>query len=270
LEDGELIENESPDHSSVRQTDALEAVQEQFRKKDAEWFAFRKDHPDSTFGQYNVANIVRSVEQGGSHRSLGANIVDQSGNKLEFWSAGKRRAKKLIKDFNVTADRRVLEYGCGSLRVGAHFIELLDSGNFYGLDVVDGFSKIGTELVGRSLMAEKRPQLGVISDAAIEKAAKFSPHLIYSNDVFYHVYPDEIPLYFSAIEKIANRPGAMVTFNASISQSPARYGYQSWAWPMEFVRSCVPSLEFVAATQVKLADKNGYQVGTSWLTYRRA
>ncbi|GEM_PF-5948454 len=44
----------------------------------------------------------------------------------DFWSSGEARAKKLMAA--VEPHHRVIEYGCGSLRIAAHFIRRLAGG----------------------------------------------------------------------------------------------------------------------------------------------
>jgi SAM-dependent methyltransferase len=240
-----------------------------YETQDVHFIAFKNEHPDVTYAQYRMEPIARTVREGSSHATLGTNLVDAAGNKVEFWAAGAAVAKKFFKNAKVAPDYRVVEYGCGSLRVGAHFIKYLEPEKFYGVDVVDGFYEIGKTLIGEALLNEKRPQFDVISDAAVENLARFSADFIYSSSVCYHVHPDEIAFYFAALEKITAKPGAILMFDVKLTDKPTRYLSHSWAWPLEFIKNALPGLEFVEAIKPREIDRGGHIVSFSVLKFCR-
>ena len=145
------------------------AGDEEFRERDRAWEDFRAQNPDASYAAFQMKRVAVSVGQGKAHNSLGANIVRPTGKKEDFWEAGEKKARKYMKRFDVQPHERVLEYGCGSLRIGAHFIKLLGSECFYGLDVVDEFFEMGKTLVGPELIEAKRPRLAVISPEAVTR-----------------------------------------------------------------------------------------------------
>jgi len=245
------------------------SVPQNYDKQDAEFIAFKREHPDATFAQYQMGLMARKIGDGSSHPTLGANLVDAAGNKLDFWTAGAAKAKSLIRSGEVTPDRRVIEYGCGSLRIAAHFIKYLEPEKFYGADVVDGFYEIGKTLIGEALLREKRPRFDVISDATVENLARFSADFIYSSSVCYHVHPDEIAFYFAALEKITAKPGAILMFDVKLTDKPTRYLSHSWAWPLEFIKNALPGLEFVEAIKPREIDRGGHMVSFSVLKFCR-
>ena len=237
--------------------------------QDVRFVAFKKEHPDRTFAQYRMERIAQTVREGSSHATLGANLVDSAGNKVEFWAAGAAVAQKFFRSGKVAPDHRVIEYGCGSLRVGAHFIRYLEPEKYYGVDVVDGFYEIGQTLIGEALLNEKRPRFDVISDATVGNLARFSADFIYSSSVCYHVHPNEIGFYFAALEKITAKPGAILMFDVKLTDEPTRYRSLSWAWPLEFIKNALPNLEFVEATKPSEINSGGPVVSICVLKFRR-
>jgi hypothetical protein len=184
--------------------------------------------------------MLASISAGRPQNSLGPALVRQDGGSVEFHEAGLRLFKKLNRLFPLKPHHRVVEYGCGSLRVANHVIRYLDPGHFFGLDVVDDFYRMGADLVGPDLIGERRPRLAVISEAAVSDASAFSADLIYSHAVCTHVHPDELDVYFRNLAAIASKPGCVLLFNASISDRPLRYTTQSWTWPMSVYVNALP------------------------------
>ena len=143
------------------------------------------------------------------------------------------------------ASARVIDYGCGSLRLGVHFIEYLSSGNYMGLDVTRDFIDIGVALVGSDTIREKNAQLDSISEASIEAAAAFEADRVISNAVSYHVHPDELKTYYSNLVRMTVKRGSILLFDAKLSEAPLRYKMRGWAQPLEHFVSGLRPLVFV-------------------------
>jgi SAM-dependent methyltransferase len=240
-----------------------------YEKQDADFIAFQQKHPEIGYAQYQMERVAQKVREGAGHHSLGANIVDPAGNKQDFWVAGAAKAKKYMVNTKVQSNERVVEYGCGSLRIGAHFIKYLDPGMFYGVDVTDGFYEIGKALIGELMIAEKRPRFDIISEATIEKLAAFAADFVYSSAVCCHVHPDEIGFYFAALDRITRKAGALLIFDATLADKPVRYRHRSWAWPLEFLKNSLPDLELVEVSKPNERTRDGHAVSLSTLKFRR-
>ncbi len=135
---------------------------DKFDKQDSQWRAIKESNPGASFGKYWTEQDAREMlEDGKARRSLGPRLKDAQGNPLDFWQAGVRKFEQLIKIGQVTPNSRVVEYGCGSLRLGAHFIKFLQPKKFFGLDITDAYYEMGKEIVGADLISEKQPHLAV-------------------------------------------------------------------------------------------------------------
>lgn len=78
-----------------------------------------------------TADIVRL----GQHRSLIGGLWDKIG-ELQFGY--------LAKD-GLTTDMKLLDVGCGCLRGGVWFVDYLDAGNYYGIDISPDLLEVGYE-----------------------------------------------------------------------------------------------------------------------------
>ena len=226
---------------------------------------YRKAHPAATRAQFHMEQILRAVRQGAQHHSLGTNL---DGGE-DFWSAGASKAARYMRQASLRRSDRVVDYGCGSLRIGAHVIRFLDRGCFWGLDVTDGFYEIGKTEIGDALLREKSPRFGVISDGEIAEAEKFGADFVYSNAVCYQVHPEEQQAYFGNLARLAGKPGCQLIFNCMLADAPVRYGHRSWAWPLDTYKAALRDLDLVDAAESRSRLKGEHLVRPAVLRFRR-
>ncbi len=171
---------------------------------------------------------------------------------------------------NVLPSHRVVEYGCGSLRIAGHFIKLLDAGSFFGLDVIADFYEMGIDNIGKALVEEKKPRLAVISDETVAEAAEFQPDFVFAHAVVLHVHPEIVTQLFRNLSAIASKPGSVLAFNVMLHDPHVRYNALGWAWPEQFYCDQLPGFEIVNIKRgAKLQDKAGYDVRGAMFTVRR-
>jgi hypothetical protein len=230
---------------------------------DRNFQAFKARHGDVSFAEFCSRSVYKRVAAGRPHFSLGENLPE------DFWQAGSVKAAYYIRKMALAPSHRVIEYGCGSLRIGGHFVRFLEPGNFYGFDVIDGFFEMGKKLIGADLLAAKRPRLAVIAPDAIADAAAFGADHIFSAAVCIHVHPDELQTYFANLTRLASRPGANVFFNVAVADAVVRIRPDSWAHPLSFYKTAMPELELVDVSLGKEHDKTGHTIRNAELHFRR-
>lgn len=240
-----------------------------FEVRQAAYLRFKEKNPAATFAEFLTRTHFDGVSKGRLGDGAGAIEVALGSNEA-FWKSGEAHAGRLFAAFGLRPEHRVIEYGCGSLRLAAHFIRFLEPGNFLGLDVIDGYFELGKQALGPALPAEKRPRLEIISDASLAGARQFGADRIYSNLVCVHIHPDEIGAYFSNLVSLAHRGGARLIFNAEISETPVRYKFNCWAWPLDFYKENMRGLDLVRASIGRERIKEGYPVKPVEFEFRRA
>jgi hypothetical protein len=228
-------------------------MEETPREKRHRLFDIHKtQNPGTSYAQWLHQAAVNHVKQGHQHATLGSNL----GSK-DWWDAGRTTFERYRKLGSIEPGAKVVDYGCGSLRVGGHLIRHLEPEHYFGLDVTTGLIDAGKELVGADLLAEKRPQFGPIDKAALKKAAAFGPTHVISTAVCYHVHPDEAPFYFGNLKQLANKPGATALFDVSISDAPS--AEHQLSRPLDYFIEAMVPLEFVAFHVA--AKRNGEEIG---------
>ncbi len=218
-----------------------------YERQDKKFRRFQRKNPGINFAQYSMARVVEAIHKGHAYKPSSALAIAHT-HPEEFWSAAESKAQKWFKAMALRPRDKVIEYGCGSLRLGAHFIRYLDRGNFLGLDVVDGFFELGARAMGLDLFEAKASQLRVIDEAAIEAGEKFSADIVFSNLVCVHVHPDEIGDYFRNLSRLAGKRGARLFFNATVSDGVHRFEYNSWTQPLEFIKHSLPASSWSGST----------------------
>jgi hypothetical protein len=226
-------------------------VDDTFHKRETRYRKFKEKNPDVAFSRYLMERQFGNLSAGS-----GALTVALA-SREEFWASGEAKAARLMAAAAIEPHHKVVEYGCGALRIGAHFIRRLAPGNFFGLDVVPGFYEAGQAAIGAALIAEKRPRFGVIEDAMLADAQALSADLVYSAVVCAHVHPDEIETYFRNLARLAHKQGARLIFNAALHAQPARYAFDGWAWPLEFYQDQLPGFEMIRAATGAAQTRNG-------------
>lgn len=231
---------------------------------DADADASRRANPHTGYSAYFMERVAKRIADGAGHNSLGANLVRDGESRGDFREAGRAKAKRFMQLLDISDSARVVEYGCGSLRVGVHFIEKLGPACFFGLDVTDSLYRLGIDLVGTPVIERKKPILRTITPESVSEAAAFQPTAVYSSAVCTHVHPDEAAFYFGSLQAICRANSARLVFDAAVSKEHLRYANRGWAWPEDWYARQLPQLNQrrVVTGKEKTRDGHSFAVAT--------
>lgn len=191
-----------------------------------------KDNPNGTFKDFYSIQVDKQLESGKPHATLGGNL-----KRGDFGSSGSRVYETLL-DLGLKPEHTVVDYGCGTLRVGVHVISHLDPGNFWGMDIAEFLLDKGRDLIGSEVVESKKPNLGVIGPEFVEKAASTNPDFVYSIAVLIHVHPDEASEFFDNLGQLLAAGGTLyMTAKCVEGDETVQYAGRSWAYGLERVRS---------------------------------
>jgi hypothetical protein len=208
---------------------------------------FLSKNPDATFAQFYAHRVRTKIDKGQSHSTLGGDILDPKHGEIEFAEAGRKRFRSIRKMTGLRSHHRLVDYGCGSLRIGYHAMLYLDPGHYFGLDVTNDFIDMGKELIGDAL-TERQPHLAAIAPKSLAAATAFGADFVLSSAVAMHVHPDEAATYYGSLQSLASKPGARVYFSVRLADKPERFAQSGWAWPLQFYIDSLPQLAFVGKT----------------------
>ncbi|XP_009134810.1 uncharacterized protein LOC103859078 [Brassica rapa] len=147
-------------------------------------------------------------EEANNHTALpcpGELLVEQHhSNYGEPWAGGRDVFEFLAESSNLKPNSRVLEIGCGTLRVGLHFIRYLNPSHFHCLekDELSLMAALRYELPSQGLL-HKRPLILRGEDMEFSKfGSGVSYDLIYASAVFLHM-PDK--LVWAGLERLVEK-----------------------------------------------------------------
>jgi len=244
------------DADGYSQLDSKERLQRISRSNRlfAQWL---ENNPESTFQDYYGYMLEQHLDQGHTHPTLGCNLIDGR----VYGKSGKGMLKRLI-SLGLKQNHICVDYGCGSLRIGCHFIRHLDSGCYWGLDVNQRFLSDGKELIGQDLRLRKSPNLHLISDETMAQARTARPNFIFSKSVLLHVHPDELATYFDRITSLMAKHTRLV-IDATISGQTVQIEPLSWAYSKAMLEDmiarfgcCVRTLE-EKTVRLEAAERDG-------------
>ena len=207
-----------------------------FQVDQAQFEAWRAKNPTSPFKDFYAERKLLQISKGESQSSFGANLrsgpFEKSG--IAFF--------ELLVGCGLKQTDTCVDYGCGTLRIGLHAIKYLGRGKYWGLDIADWLLKEGHDLIGPKLVAEKQPQLRVISHESIKEAAASKPDFVFSAKVMQHVHPAELSEYFGNIITMIGRTGQAIVDSKWRQDRTVQYRINSWAHAMPAMQDIVAEL----------------------------
>jgi cyclopropane fatty-acyl-phospholipid synthase-like methyltransferase len=178
-------------------------------------------NPELSFKQFYAECAASSLAINKSHSSLGPNLRP---GRL----ASAHRTFERLLAYGIRPDDTVVDYGCGTLRLGALFIEYLEADRYIGLDIDRRILAAGREQLAGDVVETKRPTLEVISQESLARVAARSPRWVCSKGVLQHVPPEELDDYFASLSPLIHA-GATGLLFSHIAPESRRMSLKTWA-----------------------------------------
>lgn len=134
---------------------------------------------------YDLDLAARHVEEG-THRGFVGGLWDEVG-KLQF---------DYVANQGLSRDAKVLDIGCGCLRGGVHFIDYLDPGNYFGIDISESLLNAGfdTEVTALNLQ-HKLPRENLFCNSEFDASSfGIAFDVLIAQSVFTHLPWNHIKL----------------------------------------------------------------------------
>jgi SAM-dependent methyltransferase len=148
--------------------------------------------------------FYRAVMAGNARRDPDAAIGSDS---REHWLKMGELQFSYLLTHGLRPDHRVLDIGCGNLRAGWRFIQYLDPGHYYGVDISPEILLAAlTELRDHDLQ-HKYPHLVLVNDLNFEFLPDQAFDVIHAHSVFTHTRADVIDRCFSAATRLLKPDG---------------------------------------------------------------
>jgi len=202
---------------------------------------WRLHNPGRSHADFYAERITRRLDSGRRHATLGVkervrpltSSRGSVGQELPQWERG-AGTFGFLKSLGLRADERCVDYGCGSLRIGMHFIRFLDDAHYWGVDITSRFFLEGKGSIDPRLLEAKRPRLDVISDESLERIREWKPDAVFSVSVLMHVHPSEVGMYLgNVIGLLSGGARAVILFDQT--ERNAKTASMSWTYSEGFL-----------------------------------
>lgn len=178
-------------------------------------------NPGLSFKQFYAECAANSLATNKSHSSLGPNL--RPGR-----IASARRTFERLLTYGIRRDETVVDYGCGTLRLGSLFIDYLEPDRYIGLDIDQRILAAGRGQLADDIVETKRPTLEVISKESLACVAARKPRWVCSKGVLQHVPPEELDEYFAGLSPLIHA-GATGLLFSHIGPESRRMSLKTWA-----------------------------------------
>ena len=198
-------------------------------------------NPDGSHGDYYAARIERRLDSGHGHATLGLLERQRTGHptrgagsgNLDVWQRGSGTFR-FLKAYGLDPLHKVVDYGCGSLRIGMHFIDHLAPKKYWGVDVTRRFFEDGLRLLDPRMVADKAPRLDQISEETLREIQSWQPDWVFSVSVLMHVPPAEVEDFLRKMTNLL-APGARAVILFDRTEQNARTAPMSWTYSEAFL-----------------------------------
>lgn len=91
-----------------------------------------------------------------------------------------------LREHGLRPDHRLLEIGCGNLRAGWRFIEYLEPGHYYGVDISPEILMVAQDTLVRQELQNRLPNLTPVRDLTLRWLPEAHFDVVHAHSVFSH------------------------------------------------------------------------------------
>ncbi|WP_017587119.1 class I SAM-dependent methyltransferase [Nocardiopsis ganjiahuensis] len=108
-----------------------------------------------------------------------------SRNEERWLALGEMQFDYLV-EHGLKPTHRMLDIGCGNLRAGWRFIEYLDAGGYYGIDISPDILVAGKKVLAERGLQDKLPHLTLTQDLTFDFLPEDAFDVVHAHSVFSH------------------------------------------------------------------------------------
>ncbi|QVQ52482.1 class I SAM-dependent methyltransferase [Spiractinospora alimapuensis] len=160
---------------------------------------------------------VRHRDHVGYYRAVMADDSARNANKAvgsaneERWNALGQMQFDYLVEHGLKPTHRMLEIGCGNLRAGWRFIDHLEPGHYYGVDISPDILVHAQRTLVRKGLQEKLPHLTMVADLRLDFLPDEHFAVAHAHSVFSHCPPAVIEECLAHIGRVLT-PGGFFDF----------------------------------------------------------
>jgi len=146
-----------------------------------------------TYFRDGLSYIVHKLT-GSSYRKYYAERMDRIVRRNPEWGLNLNKQFQLdyLSSHGLRPDSSLLDYGCGALAAGIHFIEYLLPDRYTGMDISSEVLSEGRRRLESKNLLDKRPELHRIESGSFAILGHRQFDVIWAQSVFTHMPPEDI------------------------------------------------------------------------------
>lgn len=110
-----------------------------------------------------------------------------------------------IKKHGLRPSHCLLDFGCGYLRAGVHFIGYLDAGKYTGADISQGRLDVGRREINKHGLGDQRPELVFLPNITLDTLSSRRFDFIWAHGVIGHMPLEDVEALLKNLHKIMGR-----------------------------------------------------------------
>lgn len=164
------------------------------------WLQLKHRDHISYYRAVMAADTARSPEAAVGHNP-----------SVEKWERMGRMQFEYLLRHGLEPRHRMLEIGCGNLRAGRLFIDHLDTGNYYGIDISPAILMEAQRTLAREGLQAKLPHLALVADLTFSFLPAGYFDVVHAHSVFSHSPPHVIEQCLAHVGRVL-APGGFFDF----------------------------------------------------------
>ena len=179
---------------------------------------------------------ARHMVRGTSYAEYYADRMDRIVTRNPDWGLNLNKLFQLeyLKTRDLTPQSTLLDYGCGALAAGIHFIGYLESGKYVGLDISWEVLREGGRRLERTGLTGQLPNLYLFDGdlAAILGERQFD--FLWAQSVLTHMPPEDILALLRDVRCHMHGSSQLFTTFAHTAGKPRQKQFKDWYYNREF------------------------------------
>ena len=174
--------------------------------------------------------------KGTSYREYYAERMNRLVQRNPRWglNLNKRFQLDYLIGHGLRPNHSMLDYGCGALAAGIHFIEYLSPGHYVGVDISDGVIAEGRRRLAERGLEGKRPELYVIRGASLAPLAERRFDVVWAQSVLTHMPPADVEDLLNRLRRHLSAGGVFYATFALTEGENRQRRFKDWYYTRDF------------------------------------
>jgi SAM-dependent methyltransferase len=183
-----------------------------------------------------VVWYAQHLAKGTSYAEYYANRMNRIVTRNPDWGLNLDRLFQFeyLKTHGLTPQSTLLDYGCGALAAGIHFIAYLELGKYVGLDISGEVLREGERRLKRAGLKGRQPNLCLLDGDLVAVLGERKFDFLWAQSVLTHMPPDDILTLLRDIRRHMHGRSQLFAGFAHTKGKPGQKQFKDWYYNQDF------------------------------------